>query len=219
MTLLNNIKTTLNKLPKSLRGLDKGFIEKNRKSILIASLVIALAGLGYLSRGLFVAAFVNGHPITRLSVLKELEKQGGSQTLDNLVTRQIIFDEAKNKGINVSDDEVNSELKNIEDLVQKQDMTLDQALSLQNQKKEDLIEQIKIQKLVEKILSDKLVVSDSEIQDYFTKNKDLYAKDLKLEDVKGDIKNQLAQSKLSSAYQTWISDLKSKAKILYFVKY
>ena len=57
----------------------------NRKKIILIAALIAAISLGYLGKGLFVAALVNGMPISRLTVVKELEKQGGSQTLDNLV--------------------------------------------------------------------------------------------------------------------------------------
>lgn len=183
------------------------------------SAIIALLALLYLGKGLFIAALVNGQPISRLSVVRELEKQGGSQTLDNLVVKALIFQEAKNKSIVVSQQEIDSEISRIEGIVSKQGMTLDQALSSQNQSRDYLVEQIKIQKTVEKILSDKITVTDGEVKDYFDKNKDLYDKGAKIEDVSGDIKTQLSQTKLSSAYQAWISDLKKNASINYFVSF
>ena len=191
----------------------------NRKKIILIAALIAAISLGYLGKGLFVAALVNGMPISRLTVVKELEKQGGSQTLDNLVVKSLIFQEAKKKGVEVSQSEIDSELSRLEQIVSEQGMTLDEALSLQNQSKKDLLEQIKIQKTVEKILSDKIVVSDEEVKDYFEKNGDLYEDGAKLEDVADDIKNQLAQTKLSSAYQSWITDLKANASINYFVNF
>ncbi|OGM15129.1 hypothetical protein A2V56_00545 [Candidatus Woesebacteria bacterium RBG_19FT_COMBO_42_9] len=191
----------------------------NRKKIILIAALIAAISLGYLGKGLFVAALVNGMPISRLTVVKELEKQGGSQTLDNLVVKSLIFQEAKKKGVEVSQSEIDSELSRLEQIVSEQGMTLDEALSLQNQSKKDLLEQIKIQKTVEKILSDKIVVSDEEVKDYFEKNGDLYEDGTKLEDVADDIKNQLAQTKLSSAYQSWITELKAGASINYFVTF
>lgn len=191
----------------------------NRKKLILIASILAAISLGYLGKGLFVAALVNGMPISRLTVVKELEKQGGSQTLDNLVVKSLIFQEARKKGVEVSQGEIDSELSRLEQIVKEQGMSLDEALSLQNQSKSDLIEQIKIQKTVEKILADKIVVTDEEVKDYFEKNTDLYDKGAKLEDVSGDIKNQLAQTKLSSAYQSWITDLKANASINYFVNF
>lgn len=219
MTLITQLKKYQKEAAKKVSGLNSGFIAKNRKKILIVSFIIALAALGYIAKGLFVAALVDGYPVTRLSVVRELEKQGGSQILDNLVTKRIILSEASSKGITVSEDDINKELKTIEDAVSAQGMTLDQALSMQNQKKEDLVEQIRIQKIVEKILGDKLSVTDKEIEEYFAANKDVYGAGAKLEDVKEEIRKDLIQSKLSSEYQTWIAGLKEKAKVLYFVNF
>src|SRR6476661_8388753 len=50
------------------------------KWYLIAGLVIVLiAGLLYLLRSYFIAAMVNGQPISRFSVISELERQSGKQ--------------------------------------------------------------------------------------------------------------------------------------------
>ncbi|OGM03827.1 hypothetical protein A3E15_01475 [Candidatus Woesebacteria bacterium RIFCSPHIGHO2_12_FULL_42_9] len=207
-----NIKKLKKQFLSNINSFDK------KKAILIAA-VLGVAALGYLGRGLFVVALVNGTPISRLAVVRELEKQGGSETLDNLVVKSLIFQEARKKGVTVSQEELDQELSRINDIVSKQGMTLDEALALQNQSKNDLIEQIKIQKTVERILADKIAVTEEEVNDYFDKNKELFDDGAKLEDVSGEIRNQLAQTKLSSAYQSWITDLKASASINYFVTF
>ena len=207
-----NIKKLKKQFLSNINSFDK------KKAILIAA-VLGVAALGYLGRGLFVVALVNGTPISRLAVVRELEKQGGSETLDNLVVKSLIFQEARKKGVTVSQEELDQELSRINDIVSKQGMTLDEALALQNQSKNDLIEQIKLQKTVERILADKIAVTEEEVNDYFDKNKELFDDGAKLEDVSGEIRNQLAQTKLSSAYQSWITDLKASASINYFVTF
>ena len=207
-----NIKKLQKQFLSNIKSFDK------KKAILIAA-VLGVAALGYLGRGLFVVALVNGTPISRLAVVRELEKQGGSETLDNLVVKSLIFQEARKKGVTVSQEELDLELSRINDIVSKQGMTLDEALALQNQSKNDLIEQIKLQKTVERILADKIAVTEEEVNDYFDKNKELFDDGAKLEDVSGEIRNQLAQTKLSSAYQSWITDLKASASINYFVTF
>jgi len=207
-----NIKKLKKQFLSNIKSFDK------KKAILTAA-VLGVAALGYLGRGLFVVALVNGTPISRLAVVRELEKQGGSETLDNLVVKSLIFQEARKKGVTVSQEELDLELSRINDIVSKQGMTLDEALALQNQSKNDLIEQIKLQKTVERILADKIAVTEEEVNDYFDKNKELFDDGAKLEDVSGEIRNQLAQTKLSSAYQSWITDLKASASINYFVTF
>ena len=91
--------------------------------------ILLLAGLLYAFRSLFVAAMVNGQPISRVSLVRELEKQNGKQALNSLVTKTLIYQEARKQNVSVSDDEINGEMKKIEDNLQQQGQRLDQHLS------------------------------------------------------------------------------------------
>src|SRR5690349_14247110 len=69
---------------------------KVRKSyVLFIIAILALGALLYVGRGLFVAAVVNGQPISRISVIKETEKQSGKQALDTIVRNTLIEQEAR----------------------------------------------------------------------------------------------------------------------------
>lgn len=162
-------------------------------------------------------ASVNGKYISKIQFYKELEKNDGRKTLDDMITKEIIYQEAKNKNINISNNEVNAEIANISDSVIKQGSTLSEVLSLQGLTLADLKENIKIQKILENILSDKIAVTDEEISKRFDENKDIYGKDKKLDDVKDSIKAQISQEKLTTAYRDWIQKIKSSANIKYFV--
>ena len=75
-------------------------IRKNNlyiKILIIA--VILLFPLIFFAKNIFLAALVNGTPIARLTVIKELEKQNGKRTLDSLITQQLIFQAAKKKNL------------------------------------------------------------------------------------------------------------------------
>ena len=190
------------------------------KWFLIAGLVIILiAGLLYLLRSLFIAAMVNGQPISRVSVISELERQSGKQALDTLITKTLITQEANKQGVTVSQDEVNTEIKRIEDNVKKQGQTLDQVLALQGMDRQALVDQIKIQKTVEKLLGKDIKITDKEVNDYIEKNKDALGSDPTSAATKTQVKDQLTQQKLSEKFQTWLQDLQKKAKIDHFVKY
>ena len=45
---------------------------------------------GFVLRGAFIAAAVNGRPISRFKVIRELEKRQGMTTLDGLITEELI---------------------------------------------------------------------------------------------------------------------------------
>src|SRR3989344_8106447 len=73
-----------------------------KKFIIIAGVVLAIALGAFFARGLFIAAMVNGSPISRLSVVRELEKQSGKQTLKSLIDKKIIEGELDKQGVNVT---------------------------------------------------------------------------------------------------------------------
>ncbi len=208
----------LKKIQKFLKNLKKVKLFKNKKVIIAAALVAVIALL-YFAKSLFIAAIVNGKPIFRYSLTRELERLGGASTLNNIIERNIVYSEAKKLGKSVSPEEVDAELAKVEETLKGQGLTLEQALSIRGQTKEELGEQIKYQKTVEKILGDKISITDAEIADYFKNNKDLFNKTDTLEGVKEDIRKTILQQKLADEYQKWLSEIKGKAKIFYFVNF
>lgn len=191
---------------------------KSKKLALILSFVI-LAGLIYLGRSFFVAAFVNGRPILRLTLVKELERKQGKEILDSLVQRELISQEAKKQNITVTNEEVQAEIERITKAVEAQGVTLDAALSYQGQTREDLEQNIRLQKTMEQLLADKLAVSDEDVRAYFDQNKSMYGTDPDFEALKDTISDQLKQQKLSTEFQTWLENIKTDSKINYFVSF
>jgi foldase protein PrsA len=196
------------------------FLIKKYKSKLVIGIVLILISTGlYLAKGLFVVATVNGKLISRLSVIKELEKQGGKQVLKGVIDQKIIDAELDKQKITVSKEEIDEEIKKIEEQVSKQGTTLKDALVQQNMTEEKLRSEIAIQKRIEKLLKDKIAVSESEIDTYINDSKATPPKDIKLEDFRKQISLQLQQQKLQTEAQKWVSDLTTNAKIKYFVNY
>lgn len=192
---------------------------KVKRSYIIIIIVIALlVAAAFLNRSLFVAATVNGQPIGRLSVIKELEKQGGKQTLDAIITKTLIQQEGKKRNITVSQSDIDAEMKKIDANLAKQGQKLDQVLTLQGMTKDQLIEQIKLQKMIEKMVGN-TAVSDKEIDDYITANKDSLPQGQDEQTARASVKDRLAQQKLNDSAQKFLDDLKKNAKIDYYVKY
>jgi foldase protein PrsA len=148
-----------------------------------------------------------------------LERQGGKQVLENLIDQTLINQEAKKEKITVSADEIDQEIKSIEDVVKSQGLSLDDALKFRNQTRDDLKKQISLQKTIEKLLSSKITITDAEITDYYTKNKSQYDKMAKFDSLKDQIKSQIFQQKLTDEYTKWVAELRAKAKIHYFVSF
>lgn len=200
----------------------QGFLKRlNKKTIKISVIIIAIAIFGFLIynyKNLLIAATVDGAPISRLKVIRILEKVSGQQALDSLITQTLIKKEAEKKGIIITKDEVNLEINTIENQLKTQGDTLAQALTVQKMTLNDLKEQIIIQKELEKMLADQTQVSADEIEKYLKDSGVIIPKGQE-EGYNNQAKLQLQQQKLTTASQDLISSLKEKAKIRYFVNY
>ena len=190
-----------------------------KRTFIVGPIMIAIIALLYFSKGFLVAAVVNGQPIPRFSVIKELEAQGGRQALDSLVVEILIRQEAGKKRIVVSQKELDEEIKKIEESVKSQGQSLDAVLALQKLTKNDVVERIRTQKFLEKLLGDDSKVSDQEITNYLETNKEFFAESLSEEEKKQSAKKQLQQTKLGEKAQKWIEEARKNANIFYFVDY
>ena len=190
------------------------------KKALIAFGAVTLVALGlFFAKGLFIAATVNGNPISRLSVVRELEEHSGKQALESLIQRKLIEAELNKKGITITQEEIDIELKRIEGQVVSQGETLKDVLVAQGMTEEQLREQVAVQKKLEKLLADKTQVSDEELNAYIENNKITPPESVKIEDFRKQLSDQLKQQKFQQEAQKWVSDLITSAKIRYYVNY
>lgn len=215
----NTMQTEASDIQGHQRGTDKKSIKIkiSMKTAVIIAVIVVLGIVAYLGKGLLIAATVDGGPISRLAVIKKLEKASGKGLLDSLITEKLIHNEAGAKKIVVSDDEISAEIKKIEDQVSAQGSTLDAELTSQGLSKEDLKKQIILRKEVEKLIAEKIDVTDAEVAKYIKDNKVPVTKGQEAA-MNEQIKNELKGQKFSTEAQALISGLKAKAKIQYFVK-
>jgi len=196
-----------------------GSSKKRRMIFGAVLLTVALLALLYTFRGLFLAALVNGEPITRLSIVKESEKQGGKQILDNLVTRTLILQEAKKQNVTIPQGDIDKEIKKLETEFSQQGQKLTDLLSSRGMTRGDLEDQIRPRLIIEKILGKEVAVTDKEVADYLEKNKELIPEGASSTDTQTNVKEQLRQQKINEKFQPWVENLKKNSKINYFVSY
>jgi parvulin-like peptidyl-prolyl isomerase len=195
-------------------------ILKNKKIVLgIGIAVIALVLLAVLFKSIFIAAIVNGEPVTRLSVISVLEKQGGKTTLDNLITKKLILQEAKKRNVLVTQSDIDKEIKKIESNLQTQGSTLDQALSSQGMTKSDLNEELKIQVALSKMVGTTATITKKEINDFVTENKAQMTPETTDEQFREQATQALKQQKLQVKTQDFVKNLQDKAQVTHFVSY
>jgi hypothetical protein len=194
-----------------------GKCKMTTKMAVVVAVIIILGALCFYYRGLFIAATVDGSPISRFSVMREAEKQDGKAVLENLITKQIIKSEAMRQKIKVTPAEILAEITKIEEQLNAQNTTLDEALAGQGMTRATLEGQILIQKQVEKMVPVS-VVTDAEVADYITANKITIPAGQEVA-YRAEIKKQLEQDKFSKAAQAFVDSLKAKASIKYLTNY
>jgi parvulin-like peptidyl-prolyl isomerase len=192
---------------------------KNRRSLILAIIVIVLAVAVFFGKSLVIAATVNGQPISRLAIIKDLETQSGKATLDSIITRTLVYQEANKKNISVTEKDIDGEVSKIQKQFQAQGQNLDALLATQGLTRERFRDEVKVQLLVTKILGDQAKVTDKEFSDFLEKNKDLIANEKDQEAAKKSLRQQMEKQKLAQKYQEWIAKVKKNAKINYFVNY
>ncbi|MCH7730717.1 SurA N-terminal domain-containing protein [Patescibacteria group bacterium] len=188
-------------------------VKDKKRTVTIAALVLGIAITGYFLYKNLIVAWVNGSPITRFEVIKLLERQGGRQALDNLITRKLISQEARALNISISQEEINVEIDELKSTLEESGTSLEDALALQGQNLGGLTQDIKLQKLVEKILAENIAVSDEETSKYFEENRDFFDEDATIEEVSDQIKEQLKQEKLTTAFNDLLAELRGGASV------
>lgn len=214
----NAIQTESLSVRENQQKADRISIKFSLKTAIIIAAIIAIGALVYVYKGLFIAATVDGNPISRFAVIKELEKASGKNLLDSLIVQKLVQNEAKAKKIIVSDGEVNEEIKKIEDRISAQGGALGAALAAQGINMEDLKKEIIFQKEIEKLVADKINVTDEEAAKYIKDNSIPILKGQEATTT-ADIKDKIRNQKLNAEAGTLLAALKSRAKIRYFVNY
>jgi len=133
-----------------------------------------------------VVAWVNGHPIYlsdyqerirknwmfKEASAQELEYRLKLRCLEEMIEQELILEEARRLGIQVSDQELEAELKDMIDLeAEDTQKVFQQSGTSVIEWKERIRKELLIRKTIETVLSYQVYISDSEIRDYYERNK------------------------------------------------
>ncbi len=203
-------------LLKKLRNKVK--LEERTKKILIAvfSFIIVI-GLLFGLKHLYLAAIVNSRPIFRLTLYRELEKQGGQGVLETMINQTLVLQEAKRLNVNISQTEIDAKIKEVEAQVGAQGGDLDSYLSSQGLTRKDFENQVRVQLIIEEVLGKRIEITEEELLSYFEENKDFFEEGTTFEKVRNDLEESLRQQKLVDEFQIWINELRLKSKIYNFL--
>jgi predicted GTPase len=96
--------------------------------------------------------------------------------------------------------------------------SLDAMLAAQGMTKQDYINEVRLQKLLQKMVGE-VKVTDAEIEKFMATNQQMMTEETNKEELKKNLRQSLEQEKLNQEYQKFIENLKKSAKINYFVTY
>ncbi len=200
-------KLTVSKL-KSLKKLNI------KKLLLVLFLVLLGVGGYFLYKNYFIAATVNGEQITRLEVLKTLEEQGGESVLENLIVQKLIKQEAARRNVNVTDEQIQAEIQQIEAQYATQGLTLQDILSYQNMTRENLEQFIEQQMMLEGLVGSSFIVTDEELNQYIEQNEASFPE--VTDEVREHVRGQLSSQKQQAEFEKYLQQKRQEARVEYF---
>lgn len=182
--------------------------------ILLAVLVVIV--LAWKFKGNFIAALVNGQPVSRFELNDQLVKQYGDQTLDNIINERLIIAGVRQKGIFVTSGEINDRVKQIEEKL-KDKISLADALKAQGLTESAFRKQLEIQISIEKMFDKDATVSSKEVDDYLVQNKEAFKIATDQAAIRRDIESTLKQQKSSDLFNSWFTEIRKSASIKKFL--
>jgi foldase protein PrsA len=114
-------------------------------------------------------AKVNGVEISTTKLYDALVASGGAQTLDSMITEELISQEGKKASIVLTEDDITKELDSIKSTYSTED-EFNQALANYGMSLDDLKKSMKTQVMLKKILEPQVTITDEEIKKYYDDN-------------------------------------------------
>ena len=202
---LNNF---LNNFPDKLSNL------RSSKKIYIIILIAGLLLLAVYKKNWFIAATVNGMPVTNFELQMKLNDQFRTQTLNQMVNEKIILNEAAKNNATPKQEEIDQKIADLEKSVGGKE-TLNSLLSQQGQTVSSLREQIMVQLAISKLYDKEATVSADDVSKFIETNKE----QMRASDSAGMEKeayDTLKQQKLSQIFSQKFQELRQKANIKIF---
>ncbi|MBI3443735.1 SurA N-terminal domain-containing protein [Candidatus Woesebacteria bacterium] len=199
-----------------IESLPVGIVRNRLRIVALAGLVlVGLAFLVYKNKGLFVAALVNGQPILRSQLNDELNKRYGARTLDAMVSEKLVADEIKKQNIQVNDAELDARVAELSKSLP-EGMTFADALKAQGMTEPQFKNQLRLQLGIDKLLSQEVSVSATEIDNYIKDNRQNLPA-TKEAVLRQQVEDNLKKQKIEELFQGWFASLKEKASIQRFL--
>lgn len=178
-----------------------------RVTLPLLAIIILLIFL-FLANKYLVVAWVDSKPITWFAYYNDVDKKYRTETVEGLILQKLVESEASKQGITVSDDEVRTQITQIE-TQQGGAAQLDQILTMQNLNRDDLFGLVKLQIMRQKLFSGGAPVTEEEINAYLKTN-EASLPELKPNDASGqaqlreNVRQQLMNERVSATFSAWM---------------
>lgn len=209
-----NIKTTEITPVTDANQLDKSN-KFSKKIVAILGILVIVFLFIYFKTNLINLATVDGNPITRWELEKELNSKFADQTLDSLISEKIILSQAQKQGVIVDQTDIDKRTKEIEERLKGQ-ISLDEALKVQGLNRDSFRKQIEIQIAIDKMFAREASISEKEIEDYISQNQDYFTNSTDPAKVRSEVQQTLKQQKIGELFDKWFKKIREKVKVVKF---
>ncbi|MGG3914365.1 foldase protein PrsA [Rossellomorea vietnamensis] len=175
-------------------------------------------------------AKVGSETISKEDLYTTLVDQYGDGALDTLIAEKIVKLESEKNDLTVKDSEIKKELENIKGQYDSEE-AFNEALASSGSDLDSVKENIKTYLLTEKLLKDRVKITDDQIKEYFEANKDTFAQKEQVEashilvddektakEVKAKLDDGGDFAELAKEYSTDTSNADSGGELGYFGK-
>lgn len=189
--------------------------------LIIASLALIDLGVQYLNNDYSVAV-VNGNRITKREWDDRLEAAYGPSVASQLIDEEIITMEAKEAGVTVTEEAVDTEVDLIIESIGGQE-SFDMALAANNISLEELRDQIRMDLLATELLAPNLEYTEDDVKAFFDQYSDIIFPEetsgleegelLAFEDYKDRTEEVYLQQEVQNYKATWLAEKRAEYKI------
>lgn len=201
--------------PSSLPGAAEKRKLPGPKALYAVVIFLIVCAVVLANKGLAVAAVVDGKPIFTYQLMQRLMSDFGKQTLEQMISEQIINEESRKAGVVVTQADIDAKQKEILASLGT-NVSLDDLLQYQGITKDEFTTQLRMQIAVQKLLGKDIEVTDADIDAYIASHSaTLTATEPAA--LRSEAKQAIIDQEVSQKVQPWFTALKAKSKILRFI--
>lgn len=169
----------------------------------------------YMANQWLVVAHVNGSSISRLDYIREMEAKVGDQTMNELITEELIWQQANSQGISVPAEEIDAEIEEIRASMAAQGQELEQLLAMQGMTENQLREQIVLQRLLTTLAGVDETIDEEELTAYIEANRDFFPDEMTEEELDRYARDRYLAENNQDLIQNYLQQLRMEANIRY----